>query len=191
MNENENNDEVIVDNVEENNEVVEENTEVEEKPEAKTEKPKRTPQEEYEYHQGRAERLAKKLGLKKPEVKNNSSEPSDIDLDYGKKAYLKSYGIQGSDELALVKAEMKRSGMELDEIVSNEYFTGKLQNLRDVRESSNAIPKGKNRSGQSGITDTDLAVAKFNETGELPSDFKLRNKVIDAITKKEKGDPYQ
>lgn len=191
MNENENNDEVIVDNVEETNEVVEENTEVEEKPEAKPEKPKRTPQEEYEYHQGRAERLAKKLGLKKPEVKNNSSEPSDIDLDYGKKAYLKSYGIQGSDELALVKAEMKRSGMELDEIVSNEYFTGKLQNLRDVRESSNAIPKGKNRSGQSGITDTDLAVAKFNETGELPSDFKLRNKVIDAITKKEKGDPYQ
>lgn len=188
--ENDNQDGIIVDVEEANNEGGEESAEVDGKPEAKPEKPKRTPQEEYEYHQGRAERLAKKLGLKKPEVKNNSSEPSELELDYGKKAYLKSYGIQGSDELELVKTEIKRSGMELDELVSNEYFIGKLNNLRAVRESSNAIPKSKNRSGQTGVTDLDLAVAKFNETGELPTDFKLKNQVIDAITKKEKGEPF-
>lgn len=187
--ENEINDEVIIDDVEANNEVeVTEEIEVTEKAEAKAEKPKRTPQEEYDYHQGRAERLAKKLGLKKPEVKKDSSEPSEsINLDYGEKAFLKTYGIQGADELALVKNFASRTGDDLDTIVSDDIFLGKLNNLRQARESANAIPKGKNRSGQSAITDTDLAYAKYKETGDLPTDFATRNKVVDMIAAEEKG----
>lgn len=184
MNENENG-EVIVDEAENNNEKVEENTE--ETP--KEEKPKRTPQEEYDYHQGRADRLAKKLGIKakevvKPEV-NDSSKPSD--LEYGQKAFLKTYGIQGADELALVKTFQSRTGDDLDTIVADDIFIGKLNALRGARESLNAIPKGKPRSGQTAITDVDLAVAKFKEDGTLPADFETRNKVVDAITKEEKG----
>lgn len=175
-------DQVIVDEVVDNNEEVVENAE--ESP--KEEKPKRTPQEEYEYHNGRAQRLAKKLGIEpKPEVKPDTSKPSD--LGYGEKAFLKTYGIQGADELALVKTFANRTGDDLDTIVSDEIFLGKLQNLRDARESQNAVPKGKGRSAQTAVTDIDIAVAKFNETGELPKDFETRNKVVDAVTRKEKG----
>lgn len=187
---NENNDEVIVDEVEDSNEKVEETPE--ETP--KEEKPKRTPQEELEYFEGRANRIRKKLGIEKPtEIESKKAptgKPSESDLNYGEKAFLKTYGIQGSDELALVKNFVSRTGDDLDTIVSDDIFLGKLNNLRQARESANAIPKGKNRSGQTGITDIDLAVAKYKETGELPTDFATRNKVVDAITTEEKGDMF-
>jgi len=173
-------DQVIVDEEADTNEEAEV---VEETP--KQEKPKRTPQEEYEYHNGRAQRLAKKLGLEaKPEVKEDSSKPSD--LDYGQKAFLKSYGVSGSDELALVKQFQDR-GFNLDSIVSDDVFTAKLNNLRQARETANAVPKGKGRSSQTAVTDIDIAVAKFREDGTLPSDFETRNKVVDIVTKAEKG----
>ena len=190
--ENETKDEVIVDTVEETNDTVEETTEGEAPKESK---PKRTPQEELEYFEGRAARLRKKLGTEKPtEIESKKSpngKPNEsADLNYGEKAFLKTYGIQGSDELALVKSFTARTGDDLDTLVSDEIFLGKLNSLRQARESANAIPKSKNRSGQTGITDVDLAVAKYKETGELPTDFATRNKVVDAITKEESGDIF-
>lgn len=117
-----------------------------------------------------------------------SKEPSKpSDLDYGQKAFLKTYGIQGSDELALVKSFQTRTGDDLDTIVSDDIFLGKLKSLRDARESANAIPKGKQRSGQTAVNDADLAFAKYKETGELPIDFETRNKVVDMISAEEKG----
>lgn len=186
--ENENNDEVIVDNVEDNNEVeVEENTEGTDKPEAKPEKPKRTPQEEYEYHNGKALRLAKKLGLKKeaPQVKSDSSKPGE--LDYGQLALLNSMvGLKGKDEIALAK-EYISNGKDILSLSENKFFLQDLQTIRETKASADAIPKGKNRSGQSGITDADIAFAKYKESGELPSDFATRNKVVDMISAEEKG----
>ena len=171
-------DEVIVDDVEETNEEVEENTE--EKP-AKADKPKRTPQEELEYFEGRAERLRTKLGIKNDKVEPpkvaQSEKPNEF--GYGEKAYLKAHGVSGSDELALVKAFQTRTGDDLDTLVSDDVFLGKLKSLRDARESQAATPRGKGRSGESSVTDIDLAVAKFKETGELPSDFETRKKVVD------------
>jgi len=125
----------------------------------------------------------------KPKVENEpDKEPSKSDeLGYGEKAFLKTYSIQGSDELALVKSFQSRTGDDLDTIVSDDIFLGKLQSLRDARESANAVPKGKSRSGQTGVTDVDLAVAKFKEDGTFPEDFETRNKVVDAVTKEEKG----
>lgn len=183
MEPNEQEEDIVVD-LEETNEEVEEVTEETHK----KEKPKRTPQEEYEYHLGRANRIAKKHGFNaesKPEpVKKDSTEKPNS-LDYGQKAFLNSYGIKGSDELALVKQFQDR-GFDLDSIVSDDVFTSKLSNLREARETSNAIPRGKGRSAQTSVTDVDLAVAKFQETGELPNDLDTRIKVVDAITAKDK-----
>lgn len=176
-------DEVITDDVEDTSEAVEEVTE--EAP--VVEKPKRTPEEEYEYHMGRANRLAKKLGKDKSEPEKSeptSSKPSE-DLDYGEKAYLRSaMNLKGSDELQLAKEWKKKYGSTVEEMETDEVFISRLNNLRESRETMNAIPKGKNRSGQTGITDTDIAYAKFQETGELPQDFKTRvavkNRALEA-----------
>mgnify|MGYP001615612811 CR=1 FL=1 len=183
-------DEVIVDDEEENNEEVTEETE--EKP-AKTDKPKRTPQEEYEYHKGRASRLAKKHGFEETKVEpvRNTSTDKPNELDYGQKAFLKTYGIQGSDELALVKSFATRTGDDLDTIVSDEIFLGKLKSLREARESADAIPKGKGRSAQTGVTNVDIAYARYKETGEWPSDFEIAKKLKDVIVAEEKGPAHK
>src|SRR3990167_621675 len=177
-------DEVIVDDVEETNEEVTENTEET----TKVGKPKRTPQEEYEYHKGRTERLAKKLGLKDEKVESvkNTSTDKPSDLDYGQKAFLKAYGISGSEELALIKQFQDR-GFGLDSIVEDDVFKAKLTNLREAKESQDAIPKGKGRSAQVASTNIDLAYAKFKESGEWPQDFDTAKKLKDKIVEMDQG----
>ena len=176
-------DEVIVNNEEETNEEVQETTE--ENAEVKTEaKPKRTPQEELEYFEGRASRLRKKLGL---DSKNETPTPNEKpnELDYGQLALLRTEGIKGSAENALFKEVMAETGKGVLEVLDSNYFKSRLADLREAQSSADAIPKGKNRSGQTGITDTDLAVAKYKESGTLPDDFKTRSAVIKKIAEAE------
>ena len=182
MNENEQ-DEVIVDIEEENNGEVEETTE--EKP-AKAEKPKRTPQEEYDYHKGRTDRLAKKLGIKDESVRSTPPTKSS-ELDFGQLALLRTEGIKGSGETALFKEIMSETGKGVLEVLDSNYFKSRLNDLRSNQESANAIPKGRNRSGQMGVTDTDVAVAKYKEDGTLPADFKTRSAVVKALEAEERS----
>ena len=179
------NDEVIVDNVEETNEEVEETTE--EAP--KGDKPKRTPQEELEYFEGRASRLRKKLGVEEPKIEAKKPTPTDKpnELDYGQLALLRTEGIKGSGEVALFKEIMSETGKGVLEVLDSNYFKSRLTDFRDNQASANAIPKGKNRSGQTGVTDIDVAVAKYKEDGTLPSDFKTRSAVVKALETEEKN----
>jgi hypothetical protein len=184
--ENEIQDEVIVDNEEANNEEkVEETTE---EP-TKVEKPKRTPQEEYDYHNGRAQRIAKKLGLNtektQPKEVVSSSKPSE--LSDGQIAILRTEGIKSKAELALFKEVMGETGKGVLDLLDSSYFQSRLTDFRATQESLNAIPKGKNRSGQTGVTDADIAHAKFKETGQLPEDFKTRVDVVNKAVEAERS----
>lgn len=171
-------DESIVADVEETNEEV---GATEEQAEVKTEaKPKRTPQEELEYFEGRAARLRKKLGT---QVDTEKKAPTDKpnELDYGQLALLRTEGIKGSGEIALFKEIMAETGKGLLDVVDSNYWKSRLTDFREAQASTDAIPKGKNRSGQTGVTDTDLAVAKYKESGTLPNDFKTRSAVVKQI----------
>ncbi len=177
-------DEVITDDVEDTSEAVEEVTE--EAP--VVEKPKRTPQEEYEYHMGRAKRAAKKAGLdiseeKSEPVKRSSDKPNE--LTDGQIAILRTEGIKSKAELALFTEIMAETGKAPLDLLDSNYFKSRLADFRETQESVNAIPKGRNRSGQTGTTDTDIAIAAYKSTGELPADFKTRSMVINAIAAEE------
>lgn len=136
-----------------------------------------------------AERNAKKAEKEESTTDtkvSDSSKPSD--LDYGEKAYLRSaIDLKGADELQLAKEFKTKYGMSVEEMESDSLFMSKLSNLRETRESQAAIPKGTKRSGQSGVTDVDIAVAKYKETGELPSDYDTRLKVINQISDSQKS----
>ena len=189
--ENENKDEVIVDDVEANNEEGQENAEG--KP-AKADKPQRTPQEEIDYFEGRANRLRTKHGIQKPDKpaaieskKSSTDKPSE--LSDGQIAILRTEGIKTKAEIALFNEIMSETGKGVLDLLDSSYFQSRLKDFRSNQESINAIPKGKNRSGQTGVTDDDIAFAKFQETGEMPGDFKTRvaikNKLVEA--EKSKG----
>lgn len=186
--ENEQGEDIVVD-AEETNEEVEETTE--EKAE-KPSKPKRTPQEELEYFEGRAARLRKKLGTdnesdSKGDTAKAAPTERSSELDLGAIAYLNSMvGLKGKDEIALAR-EYIASGKEVLDLAENKFFKQDLQSLREARESADAIPKGKGRSGQTGVTDVDVAVAKFKETGKMPDDFKTRVAIKNKLVEEEKN----
>ncbi len=180
MNENEPN-EAIVDLDESNEEGVEET------PEPKVEKPKRTPEEELDYFEGRANRLRKKLGKDTPEKSSEKFTEKPSDLDYGQKAFLRSYDIKGPDELQLAKDWTKRTGDSLDVMVEDDIFLAKLSGLREAKASANAIPKGTKRSSIPARDDLSVALAEYEQTGKMPENRTLREQVLDAKIEREKG----
>lgn len=182
-----------------------ENNEAEEQEQPAQETPEETPEEpevnveELQAELAKYKRINEKLNKQvdqkqesapKDAPKEQKSSDKSGELDFGQKAYLKSYGISGSDELALVR-QFQTRGFELDSIVEDDVFTAKLDNLRQAKQTAAATPKGTKRSGQTGTTEVDIAVAKYKESGELPKDFKLRNEVIDkAIAQKSSSAPF-
>lgn len=171
--------EVIVDDLEDTNEEVEESTEEQV---VKT-KPKRSPQEELEYLEGRAARIRKKLG-------KDSDQPEKVaksDLDLGGIAYLNSMvGLKGKDEIALAREYVNAGKLILD-LPDNKYFKQDLEALREARISQEAVPKSAKRSTTPSGDDFQVAFTKYQDSGVLPEDRSLREKVVDAAIAKTKG----
>jgi len=109
------------------------------------------------------------------------------DLDYGQLALLRTEGIKGSGEIALFKEIMSETGKGVLDVLDSNYFKSRLTDFRDAQESANSVPKGNKRTGQQGATDVDIAIAKYKDGGELPSDFKTRSAVIKAIEAEEQS----
>lgn len=114
-------------------------------------------------------------------------EPKSGELDYGQMALLRQEGIKGPGETALFKEIMSETGKGVLDVLDSSYFKSRLTEFREAEESRGAIPKGKNRSGQTGITDIDVSIARFRETGQLPDDFKTRTEVVNKMIEAERG----
>jgi hypothetical protein len=112
------------------------------------------------------------------------------DLDYGQKAYLKTYGIAGSDELQLVREYQQRTGDPLDALVEDDIFQAKLGKLREARAAAEAVPKSTNRSQSSTHDDVDYWRGKIDagqaSLYDIP-DLAVRRKVLDARIEQEKS----
>lgn len=135
---------------------------------------------------------------KEPEPKVDKKPPKESlqpdELDYGQLAFHNTkpdvLKIESEEDVEFLQNTIKETGKSQAAILSSKWFQAELQERITARASANAVPKAKNRSGQTVITDVDVAVAKYKETGELPKDFATRNKVVDAITKEESGEMF-
>lgn len=158
--------------------------ETEEEVEKPIEKPKLSPEQQLAIHKREIKKLEKQLGT--TEEKPQPREKASSDLDYGQKAFLKTYGVQGSDELALVKNFMARTGDDLDSLVSDDLFLGKLSKLREAREAAVAVPKSTKRSTTPARDDVSAWLDK--PFAEVPSE--LRRQVLNAKLKSESGPDF-
>ena len=181
-----------VDSSEVNEEVFELEAEEETQEDKPAEKPKRkfSDEEQLAIHLREAKKLQKRLGVDEAPKSEEKAVSKSSDLDWGQKAFLKTYGVQGSDELALVKSYMARTGDELDTVVSDDIFLGKLGKLREARAVAEATPKGTKRSVQPAGDDLSVALAKYKDTGELPKETDLRRKVLNKYIEAEKGSNF-
>lgn len=152
---------------------------------------------------GIAKRRATQLGKAKEKLKSLSSQPNkpqepakkepdntqkSSELDFGQKAYLKTFGVSGADELALVKSELARSGEDFDTLLENPYFKTRLDSLREARATSLAVPSGTKRSNVSTKDSTEYHLEKY-ESGQMKLNempFDMRSKVLTAKMDKDK-----
>ena len=131
----------------------------------------------FKEEEGRRKRAETKLSKSK-----ETKPPSKSDeLDYGKKAFLVANGIKGSKEMELVESIVKETGKTIEQVIESKYFQAELKEIRDLKTTEDATPKGSKRTGQSAKDTVGYWIAK----GELPTDRKLRQEVVNARIKKE------
>lgn len=154
--------------------------------ENKGEKRKYTPEEQLSYHEGIAKRLRKDLGLNESEEKptKKASQKSD-EPDYGKLSYLESKGISDSEDQDYLLGLSKDSKIELKDLLKKSWVQSELKERKELKTSSNAIPKNDKRSGGSSQDTVEYWLAK----GELPpvSNRGLREKVVEAKMQADKN----
>lgn len=144
---------------------------------------------ELEAELAKYKRIAKREANKAAKEEAPTKEIKSSDLDYGQKAFLRSYDIKGSDELELVRNWMDRTGDTLDAIVDDEIFTAKLSKLREARAAADAIPKGTRRTQAPATDDVGYWQGKLNsgqiQLADIP-DVSIRRKVLNARIEQEK-----
>ena len=142
-------------------------------------------------NQGIAKRLKTKLE-KQAEEKSKAEPKAELDkpeksseLDYGQRAFLKTYGISGADELALVKSWTERTGDQIDTLVEDEIFNAKLKGLRDqkaARETLQSMSSGARNAQPSSKSKAEFWLDKPFD--EVPKE--LREEVLNARLEREK-----
>lgn len=171
-----NNSEKVVETGNETGEVTAEGTQVE--------KPKRTPEEELAYFEGRARRIRKDLGLEDSDSKPKKSSQKSEEPDYGKLSYLESKGVSDQETQEYLLNLSKESKTELKDLLNKSWVQAELKERKELKASSNAMPKDSSRTGNSSQDTVEYWLAK----NELPplSNRKLREAVVDAKLEKDK-----
>lgn len=155
------------------------------------ETPEPAPKKEWTLEQklARVERmktkLEKELGLDakpketpKPEVKGTPGELDETQLDY-----LDLKGISDSDEIAIIQKVIQKTGVTVREALKDDYVQAKLEVIRAEKAVQAATPSSTKRGGNQ-TNDVAAALAKFEQTGNLPDDFTLRTAVVNALESK-------
>jgi hypothetical protein len=133
----------------------------------------------------RAEKKIEKMKLDakvEKKVEKIVEKTNTGELDETSLLWLEVKGIKTDDpdELKLVEDWRKDSGKDVRAIHASKIFQSELKALRDEKELKDATPSNTKRSGGSGGTDVATALAKYEATGTLPDDFKLRTAVVNA-----------
>lgn len=89
----------------------------------------------------------------KPEPPKEPVKPPEKSDDFGllQKTYLRAAGVTSEDEVELAKDVQKKTGLEWDKLVDDDYFKSKLEGLRTAKANAAATA---NIRGDGGGTPT-------------------------------------
>lgn len=136
--------------------------------------------------QGMAKRFKTKIDklVAKPVVEADPPAKKET-LDKLDRLLLRTEKIIEPEEIKLVEEYKISTGRDIDSILTNKHFLAELKDIRDFRNSKEAIPSGSGRSGNSARDSVEYWMAK----GELPpkDQFELRRQVVNGRIKREKN----
>lgn len=124
---------------------------------------------------------AKVIEKLRPEVETTANTG---ELDETQLELLDLKGISEQEDIDVVQKVMQRTGMTLRLALKDDYVQAKLKAQKEAREVQNAMPSSTKRANAGGAQSVQAAIAKFEATGELPADFKLRSEVVNAMVDK-------
>lgn len=135
---------------------------------------------------GRTSAEAAKIAVDIVKDSKTTVSPKTDELDETQLDYLDLKGITESEDVKVIEAIIKRTGMTVREALKDDYVTSKLKANQEAREVKNAMPSSTKR-GESQSDGFDIALAKFEKDGTLPNDFEMRKRVVNARLDKESG----
>lgn len=115
------------------------------------------------------------------ELKAKTGELDEMQLDY-----LELKGVTEPEDIEVIQKVMQRTGQTMRQALKDDYVVSKLEANKSKRDVANAMPSNTKRSG-GGAMGAEAALARYEATGELPSDFELRSQVINMKEAKEAG----
>lgn len=121
-------------------------------------------------------RLNKQLGDEEPAPSHKKTD----ELDETQLDYLDLKGVTDDDEIELIRKVVTTTGQTVRQALKDDYVVDKLEKMRAARAVKDATPSTK-RHGAGSSDDLASAIAKFDATNELPSDFALRSQVVNAV----------
>lgn len=149
-------------------------------------RPSETPEAKLARLDRQASQLRKKLGIeteKKVEKTAPSKTETKAELDETQLDYLDLKGITESEDITIIENIVKKTGMTVRQALKDDYVLSKLDANKADRDVKSATPSSTKRGG-SQTNDVASALAKFDQTGELPDDFTLRSEVINATVER-------
>ena len=118
------------------------------------------------------------------EKQSKTGELSETQLDY-----LELKGISEDDDLKIIERHVQRTGETVREAIKDDYVIAKLEANKEKREVKDGTPSSTKRTGAGQTSDVAQALARFEQTGVLPTDFELATKVTNKIADRGVGKP--
>lgn len=121
------------------------------------------------------------------EQKTETPEVKADEFGLLQKTFLVSSGIKDADEIELAKEIQKKTGVEWDKLVEDDYFQSRLTKLRNTKENANATDVTGGSGG--GVTKSaDYFIAKgVPPTAKDIPDRKTRVAIIEQMMSAEKN----
>lgn len=145
----------------------------------------------YEETTGRLKRLETRLEKMKVEKKADElvEKRKAGELDEVHLMYLEQKGYTEDEDIKIIERHVQRTGESVREALKDDYVLAKLEANKEKREVKDATPSATKRTGGGQGGDLAAAIAKFEQTGELPADFELATKVTNALVDKGNNRP--
>ena len=112
-------------------------------------------------------------------VAQKTGELNETQLDY-----LDLKGIVEEDDVKVIQDVMKRTGQTVRQVLNDDYVKNKLKYNSESRAVRNATPSSSKRSGQGAVDDLAYWIERNERTNEMPEDFALRAKIVEAKEKR-------
>lgn len=115
-----------------------------------------------------------------------TEKAKDSELDTAAYAYLAAKGIEDDEDIEYIHKRMNKWDMSLRDVLKDEDVQAKLKGMKIEREVKAATPGSTKRSSSGTIDNVDYWLARYERTGEYPTDFNLKSAVVNALVERDR-----